>query len=73
MNATLLAALLPRNTRLRERKLCASPACLHSYVAPGDGSGLCERCSLELDLFDREARWDRIEARGPAPAAIPVA
>jgi len=25
-----------------------------------DSPGLCLRCGLEADLFDREARWERV-------------
>jgi len=52
-----------------ERRLCASPSCCNSFVAPGDGSGLCESCALELDLFDREARWLRVFPAGLAATA----
>lgn len=43
-----------------ERRLCATPTCLNSFLEPGDGSGLCERCALERDLFDRDGRWERL-------------
>ena len=45
-----------------ERRLCATPTCLNSYLEPGDGSGLCESCALERELFDREGRWERLLA-----------
>lgn len=47
-----------------ERRLCASPSCCNSYVGSGEGDGLCESCALELDLFDREARWQRVFPTG---------
>ncbi len=43
-----------------ERKLCASPTCINTFVDSWDESGLCERCILEAELFDREARWERV-------------
>lgn len=43
-----------------ERALCASPTCFNSFVDSWDESGLCERCVLETELFDREARWERV-------------
>lgn len=56
-----------RNTSTRtspspyaERKLCASPTCFNTFVDPWDETGLCERCAIETELFDRDARWERV-------------
>ena len=33
-----------------------------------DSPGLCLRCALEADLFDREARWERVHGVEPRKA-----
>lgn len=66
MTPRTIPSLPAPSHRFPERKLCSSSSCCNSYLAPGDGSGLCESCALELDLFDREARWGRIFPAGKA-------
>jgi hypothetical protein len=44
-------------------KPCATPDC-HGVVAdPWESEGLyCPECAIERDLFDREARWEHLNA-----------
>jgi hypothetical protein len=38
------------------RRLCATPDCTNPRQ-PEEAGALCLGCTLEAELFDREARW----------------
>jgi len=40
--------------------LCSHAGCDHTVGDGRNEGGLCPTCALELELFDRETRWERI-------------
>ncbi len=48
----------PEETRTRG---CANPGCHNLVAEPWEESGLfCAKCTIEMELYDRQARWERL-------------
>lgn len=42
-------------------RACVTPGCPHVVTEPWEDSGLlCYECTIEGELYDREARWDHV-------------
>lgn len=41
---------------------CANPGCFNLVAEPWEDSGLyCAKCAIEMELYDRQARWERLK------------
>jgi hypothetical protein len=46
-------------------KHCATPGCRHDANEHWDDAGLlCADCVIEVDLYDRDGRWDDVQVPG---------